>query len=170
MERRIVALVMIAFLTTPLSGSIAASSYVADPFETNLGESQILQAGQTTYAPHQEEIWWDPESKWWEVTSLDKDRNRIHDSIQEAEGIVNVGVSFSREIYDSDRKSLHSMGFEIRQELPVVNAILLGGIDAVDAWTDRARFIDEPAVNDCARAATPRAAAEPGAGPTLPGP
>jgi serine protease AprX len=133
MGRRLAALVMVAFLTTPLSGSIAASSYVGDSFETNLGESQIVQAGQITSAPPQEEIWWDSGSKWWEVTSLDKDRNRIHDSIQQVEGIVNVGVSFSREIDDSDRQSLLSMGFEIRQELPVVNAILLGGIDAGDA-------------------------------------
>ena len=134
MERRLVALAMVAFLTTPLSGSIAASSYIADPFETHLRESQIVQVGQITSAPHQDEIWWDSGSKWWEVTSLDKDRNRIHDSIQEAKGIVNVGVSFSREIYDSDRQNLLSMGFEIRQELPVVNAILLGGIDSGDAW------------------------------------
>ena len=134
MERRLVALAMVAFLTTPLSGSIAASSYIADPFETHLRESQIVQVGQITSAPHQDEIWWDSGSKWWEVTSLDKDRNRIHDSIQGAKGIVNVGVSFSREIYDSDRQNLLSMGFEIRQELPVVNAILLGGIDSGDAW------------------------------------
>ena len=49
-------------------------------------------------------------------------------------GPVNVGLSFTRAVTESDRQILLSMGFEIRQELPVVDAVLLGAIDPKDAW------------------------------------
>ena len=64
---------------------------------------------------------------------MDMDRNGIHDSIQEAVGPVNVGLSFTRAVTDLDRQILLSRGFEIRQELPVVDAVLLGDIDPMDA-------------------------------------
>ena len=121
-------------MLSPLTGSIAASSSASTVRGTGHGEAQIVEQGHRTSVPEQSEIWWDPRADWWEFTTLDLDRNGIHDSIQEATGTVNVGLSFTREVTDSDRHSILSMGFEIRQELPVVDAVLLGGIDANEAW------------------------------------
>ena len=133
MDRRLLALLMVVVMMSPLTGSIAASSSASEREWMRLGEAQIVGPGHLTSVPEQSDIWWDPHSKWWEVTTLDMDRNGIHDSIQEAVGAVNVGLSFTRAVTDSDRQSLLSMGFEIRQELPVVDAVLLGDIDPTEA-------------------------------------
>ena len=134
MDRRLLALIMVIVMMSPLTGSIAASNSDSEKIGASIGEAQIVEPGHITSVPVQSEIWWDPHAKWWEVTTMDMDRNGIHDSIQEATGPVNVGLSFTRAVTDSDRQSLATMGFEIRQELPVVDAVLLGGIDAADAW------------------------------------
>ena len=134
MDRRMIALAMVTLLMSPLTGSIAASNSASAARGPSHGEAQIVEHGHRTSVPEQSEIWWDDQEDWWDFTTLDLDRNSIHDSIQEATGTVNVGLSFTRGVTDSDRQSLLSMGFEIRQELPVVDAVLLGGIDANDAW------------------------------------
>ena len=134
MDRRLLALLMVVVMMSPLTGSIAASSSASSQEGSRLGEAQIAEAGHLTSVPEQSDIWWDPHSKWWDVTTLDLDRNGIHDSIQGVEGPVNIGLSFTRAVTDSDRQSLLSMGFEIRQELPVVDAVLLGAIDSAEAW------------------------------------
>ena len=134
MDRRLLALLMVVVMMAPLTGSIAASSSASTPGTGRLAEAQIVEPGHLTSVPEQSDIWWDPHSKWWEVTTLNMDRNGIHDSIQEAEGPVNVGLSFTRAVTDSDRQILLSRGFEIRQELPVVDAILLGDINPTGAW------------------------------------
>ncbi|RJU86012.1 MAG: hypothetical protein DWB89_04535 [Candidatus Poseidoniales archaeon] len=134
MDRRLLALAMVVLLMSPLTGSIAASNSASSTKGMNLGEAQIVEPGQLTSVPEQSEIWWDPQADWWEFTTLDMDRNGIHDSIQKESGIVNVGLSFTREVTDSDRQRLLSMGFEIRQEIPVVDAVLIGGIEASKAW------------------------------------
>ncbi|MBN28764.1 MAG: hypothetical protein CMB33_02680, partial [Euryarchaeota archaeon] len=135
MDRRLLALAMVVLLMSPLSGSIAASNAASYAGGMDLGEAQIVEPGHRTSVPEQSDIWWDPQAEWWDFTTLDMDRNGIHDSIQDAVGMVNVGLSFTREVTDSDKKRLLSMGFEIRQELPVVDAVLLGGIDASKAWS-----------------------------------
>jgi len=134
MDRRLLALAMVVLLLSPLTGSIAASGSASAESGANHSEAQIVESGHRTSVPEQSEIWWDPQADWWDFTTLDLDRNGIHDSIQEATGTVNVGLSFTRGVTDSDRNRILSMGFEIRQELPVVDAVLLGGIDANESW------------------------------------
>ena len=134
MDRRLLALAMVVLLLSPLTGSIAASGSASAESGANHSEAQIVESGHKTSVPEQSEIWWDPQADWWDFTTLDLDRNGIHDSIQEASGTVNVGLSFTRGVTDSDRNRILSMGFEIRQELPVVDAVLLGGIDANESW------------------------------------
>ena len=114
MDRRLLALLMVVVMMSPLTGSIAASSSAPAPEGDRVADAQIVQQDHLTSVPEQSDIWWDPHSKWWEVTTLDMDRNGIHDSIQGAVGPVNVGLSFTRAVTDSDRQILLSMGFEIR--------------------------------------------------------
>jgi serine protease AprX len=134
MNRCLFASVLVVLLLSPLSGSIAASSSnVTGPW-TILSGPQLVESGHNTEVPLQEDIWWDPQVEWWEVSSLDEDRNGIHDSIQTASGPVNIGISFSRKISDDDIQNLESMGFDINLELPIVDAILLGDVDASRVW------------------------------------
>ena len=125
-----IALALVALLISPLSGSIAASSSNISESPTNFNGSQIIEPGHSAAVPPQADIWWDSQVEWWEVSSLDEDRNGIHDSIQSATGPVNIGLSFSREVSDEDRQALESMSFDIHLELPIVDAILLGDVDA----------------------------------------
>ncbi|PDH25663.1 MAG: hypothetical protein CND84_00915 [Marine Group II euryarchaeote MED-G35] len=130
MNRSPIALALVSLLISPLCGSIAASSLGATAETNYLRGPQLIVYGQSTEVPEQGEIWWDPDVEWWEVSTLDEDRDGVHDSIQTVSGPVNIGLSFSREFSDEDRKMLESMGFEIHLELPIVDAVLLGDVDS----------------------------------------
>ena len=95
MDSRLLALLMVVVMMAPLTGSIAASSSASTQAVDRHAEAQIVEPDHLTSVPEQSDIWWDPHSKWWDVTTLDMDRNGIHDSIQGAVGPVNVGLSLS---------------------------------------------------------------------------
>ena len=125
-----VAMALVVLMLSPLAGSLSApTNHFLD--SDNL---QFIEEGQTIEIPHQAEIWWDEDIEWWDITTLDMDRNGIHDSLQNAIGQVNVGVSYDHEVIEEDRELLKSLGFVINVELPVVNALLLGDIDSSQIW------------------------------------
>ena len=120
--------IMCAFLLVPLAGSVAPIQI------STLGEDglQLIDAGQQTTAPVQTPVSWASPGPWWTWTSMDSDRNGIHDSLQTASGPVNVGLSYDGRVTDSNRLELARMGHEIHLELPSVNAVLIGDVDASD--------------------------------------
>ena len=134
MNRRSVALGLVLLLMSPLAGSIAATSQDEGRVPLDSTGIQLIEAGQTTEVPQQAPIWWDTSLEWWDYTTLDADRNGIHDSLQTAVGPVNVGISYAREVTDFDRALLQSLGYDIHQELPIVDALLLGDVDASQVW------------------------------------
>ena len=119
---------MCALLLVPLAGSVAPIQI------STLGEDglQLIDVGQQTTAPVQAPVSWASPGPWWTWTSLDSDRNGIHDSLQTASGPVNVGLSYDGRVTDSNRLELARMGHEIHLELPSVNAVLIGDVDASD--------------------------------------
>ena len=133
MNRSPIALALVALMISPMSGSIAASNSDEASRPSSLFGPQLIGHGQISEVPEQGDIWWDPHVEWWEVSTLDEDRDGIHDSIQNASGPVNIGLSFSREISDEDRTILESLGFDIHLELPIVDAVLLGDVDPYEA-------------------------------------
>ena len=120
--------IMCALLLVPLAGSVAPIQI------STLGKDglQLIDAGQQTTAPVQAPVSWTSPGPWWTWTSLDSDRNGIHDSLQTASGPVNVGLSYDGRVTDSNRLDLARMGHEIHLELPSVNAVLIGDVDASD--------------------------------------
>ena len=122
---------MCALLLVPLAGSVAPIQI------STLGEDglQLIDTGQQTTAPVQAPVSWTSPGPWWTWTSLDSDRNGIHDSLQTASGPVNVGLSYDGRVTDSNRLDLARMGHEIHLELPSVNAVLIGDVDASDVHT-----------------------------------
>ena len=66
MDRRLLALLMVVVMMSPLTGSIAASSSASERERVRLGEAQIVGPGHLTSVPEQSDIWWDPHSKWWD--------------------------------------------------------------------------------------------------------
>ncbi len=110
-------LLLVTILVLPLVGSL-------DPPAEPEGN-----AGFSSSVPEQSPVTWANPGPWWSWTSLDSDRNGIHDSIQSATGPVNVGISFSRPVTDADRSTLEIMGHTITVELPSVSAVLIGPVD-----------------------------------------
>ena len=89
---------------------------------------QIINSGETTDIPLQKSIPWGDSIPWWETTMLDADRDGVHDSLADETGIVNIGISYSRDVRESDIDSLSLMGININLELPSVDSLLIGGI------------------------------------------
>ena len=134
MNRTAVAVFMVAILLSPLIGSISASSDSHQDSAMATSDIQKLGMDHNRDVPLQADIWWDPDSNWWDTTSLDSDRNGIHDSLQLEEGRVNVGLSYSRELLKSDIDFLSSIGYNVSVQLPVVDALLIGDVDSSDVW------------------------------------
>lgn len=103
MDNRSIAVALVLILLSPLAGSIAVPSANSNYTPLDSTGFQLIEEGQTTEIPIQEPIWWDSDLNWWEHTSLDSDRNGIHDSLQTEIGLVNVGISYSRDVTNLDK-------------------------------------------------------------------
>ena len=124
MGRGVVAIFLVLLLVIPLTGSIAEGHSHDD----HSNDFQIINSGETTDIPLQKSIPWGDSIPWWETTMLDADRDGVHDSLADETGIVNIGISYSRDVRESDIDSLSLMGININLELPSVDSLLIGGI------------------------------------------
>ena len=130
MDAKALNAVLCAFLLVPLAGSVAPPQVSAFDSEG----LQLIDVGQQTMAPVQAPVSWASPGPWWTWTSLDSDRNGIHDSLQTASGPVNVGLSYDGRITDSNRFDLALLGHEIHLEIPSVDAVLIGNVDASEVY------------------------------------
>ena len=103
----------------PLTGSIGNEINHEDGWTTSIPEM--------TPVVHQE-------LDWWERTTLDSNRNGIHDSLETLDEPVGIGLSYSREVTDSDVAYLESLGYQITDVIEAVDAVLLGVINSTDVW------------------------------------
>jgi subtilisin family serine protease len=120
------AMVLSLLLTLPMIGTIAPPS--DDGFET-LDGVQLIHADWTTDIPEHQPLVWNT-GPWWTWTSLDEDRNGIHDSLQSAIGTVWVGLSYDHTPTAEDGERLTDLGFTPKLVVPAVDAILIGAVDA----------------------------------------
>ena len=124
MDRRaILAELLVLTLVLPLSGSLLAdggSMVEADSSHTPLDQSNSTPV-RTPVIPSN--------NQWWERTSLDANRNGIHDSLESEDPLQWVGLSYSRDVGPSDLLSLMSLGLVPRVHAPAVNALLLGQVE-----------------------------------------
>mgnify|MGYP002879479190 FL=1 len=134
MGRSSIAVSLVIILLSPLVGSIAAPGMDGEKAADRGEDVQRIETGHKDSVPLQGPIWWDSDADWWTHTSLDRDKNGIHDSLQSTEGIVNIGLSYSRPVLQSDIVLLNSLGYSVNVELPVVNALLLGDVNSSDIW------------------------------------
>lgn len=130
MKPKSVKSLLCVFMLVSCTGSLALPGH----YPLSEDGVQLIEEGQTETVPIQSPVLWSEQAPWWETSALDADRNRIHDSLQYAEGPVNVGVSYSREVTEQDRARLTLAGYSINVELPVVNALLVGTIDASEVY------------------------------------
>lgn len=124
MERRaILAELLVLTLVLPLSGSLLADggSMVED-------DSSHIPLDQSNFTPVRTPVV-PSDDQWWERTSLDANRNGIHDSLESEDPLQWVGLSYSRDVGSSDLLSLMSLGLVPRVHAPAVNALLLGQVE-----------------------------------------
>jgi serine protease AprX len=120
-----VLLVLMLFLSAPLVGTIQP----APAAELSLEDAQLILEGWTTEIPNHAPLIID-ERPWWMWTTLDSDRNGIHDSLQTVTGTVGIGLSYDHEPSEQDIAVLHEMGYSPKWVIPAVDAILIGAVDA----------------------------------------
>ncbi len=120
------ALCMVVLLLFPMIGSLSCPPKYSSVEGSNF---QFTQSEWTSEIPIQMESDW-VELPWWERTSLDSNRNRIHDSLEDRIGVIWVGLSYGRAVTSEDISSIMSMGIEPKIQIPAVDAVLLGAIDS----------------------------------------
>ena len=103
----------------PLTGSIGN--------EINADDKWTYVIPEMTPVIHQE-------VEWWERTTMDSNRNGIFDSLETLDEPVGIGLSYGREVTDSDVTLLESMGYEVSDVIESVDSVLLGIIDSSDIW------------------------------------
>ena len=127
-RRAPVAMMIALMLSIPFVGAIAPP---ADTGFRSIGEVQLIHTDWTTDIPaHQPLIWND--LPWWERTTLDLDRNGIHDSLQTEMGTVWVGLSYDHTPTIEDENRLNELGYTPKWVIPAVDAILIGAVDALN--------------------------------------
>ena len=117
---------LVIVLMTPITGSLVMpASQVAEEghIAKDIAEGWSLDV-PSQYLPHA------PDPPWWERTSLDLDRNGIHDSLQEDADWSWVGLSYGRDIGPEDIEAVHGLGVESAIHIPAVDALLLGEINS----------------------------------------
>jgi len=112
-------LVCLVLFMAPLTGSLGNHEQSNSQWSTTIPEM--------TPVIHQE-------VDWWLRTTMDSNRNGIFDSLETLEGPVGIGLSYGRDVTDSDVALLESMGYEITDVIESVDAVLLGVIDSSDIW------------------------------------
>ena len=125
--RRLWAVICLTVLMGPLVGSLTVppSDYVRLD-----NQVQILPEGQTLTIPEQDGWGWVVDERpWWERSSLDQDRNKIHDSLQESSFITGIGLSYGTKVNDGHIADLNDMGLEVVDVIESVDAVLLGLIN-----------------------------------------
>ena len=125
MGRSIVAFNILFILIVPsLAAAIPANSEVPD--------WQIIQEGYTFEIPEQIANEKYEETDWWLITSLDENRNKIHDSLESVSEPVKVGISYDHEPNSEDVDSIIELGYSVNLEVPEVNALLIGYVNSSD--------------------------------------
>ena len=118
MRRGFTLLCLVLFIA-PLTGSLGNNTQSDSQWSTTIPEM--------TPITHQE-------VDWWLRTTMDSNRNGIFDSLETMEGPVGIGLSYGKDVTDSDVALLESMGYEITDVIESVDAVLLGIIDSSDVW------------------------------------
>jgi len=125
------AYLLVLVMVLPLVGSIQPARQ--SPFETSYS-AQIMTTDQTSEIPNQIAMPMFGELPWWEYTTLDSNRNRIHDSLEIATGPVNVGLSYDHTPTLVDEAKVQALGHTVNQLLHSVDALLIGTVNASDVW------------------------------------
>ena len=125
MGRSIIAVNILFMLLIP---SFAA----ALPANSEVPNWQTIPEDQTLEVPFQIANEKFDKTPWWLTTSLDSNRNKVHDSLETVSGPINVGLSYDHTPVSKDIQLIEDLGYTVNLEVPEVDALLIGTVDAND--------------------------------------
>ena len=129
--RRLLAVVVLALLMGPVTGSLFVKS---EPIGWEAVDAEGLQwmpIGYSFDVPEQAEAaWLNDNTPWWARTALDHNRNAIHDSLESYIGTTGIGLSYGVDVNDGHLADLAAMNLSVVDVIESVDAVLLGQIDA----------------------------------------
>ena len=125
--RQLVALLCLMVLMGPLIGSLSIPSQEKQILDNGV---QYLPDGQTLDVPEQDGYGWITDlGPWWDRSSLDLDRNKIHDSLQTLALPTGIGLSYSTDVTDAHLNDLSALGMNVVDVIESVDAVLLGVVN-----------------------------------------
>ena len=130
--KRLVAIFLFALMLGPLTGTLTLEKQPHDGqwFTVDHTQQSWHPIGSTFEVPEQlEPVWANDDTPWWERSSLDQNRNGIHDSIELELEPVGMAISYSEEVNEQHLQVLESLGFEVRDVIESVNGVLLGLVE-----------------------------------------
>ena len=114
-------------LMGPLIGSLSIPSPEKQILDNGV---QYLPDGQTLDVPEQDGYGWITDlGPWWDRSSLDLDRNKIHDSLQTLTIPTGIGLSYSTDVTDAHLNDLSALGMNVVDVIESVDAVLLGVVN-----------------------------------------
>ena len=125
--RQLGALLCLMVLMGPLIGSLSIPSPEKKILDNGV---QYLPEGQTLDVPEQDGYGWITDlGPWWDRSSLDLDRNKIHDSLQTLALPTGIGLSYSTDVTDAHLNDLSALGINVVDVIESVDAVLLGVVN-----------------------------------------
>ncbi len=140
MMRPLLAMLLVSLMLAPAGGAVNVSAVIEPQGFTRIGDGpQLIPDGHSLDVPHRTPSPYqhssaEPAEPWWNTTSLDSDRNHIHDSLQSEPGPVNIGLSYDHSPTEEDLALLESMGHEVHLQLRYVDALLIGEVESSEVW------------------------------------
>lgn len=129
--QRLLTVAVLALLLAPMTGSLVASSEPVQWVRVGGEGAQWMPAGYSQSVPEQSvPAWVGDETPWWERTTLDMNRNRIHDSLETFVGTTGIGLSYGVEVNQGHLSALESLNLTVVDVIEAVDAVLLGQVDA----------------------------------------
>ncbi len=128
--RRTLAFVVLALFMAPLTGSLVATSEPISWATLDEEGFQWIRSDYSTEVPAQATPGWvDDQTPWWERTTLDMNRNRVHDSLETLLGTTGIGLSYGVDVSAHHLAQLDAMGLAVVDVIESVDAVLLGQIN-----------------------------------------
>ena len=117
--RQVFTFVCLILFLAPLTGSISYDSNKSSEWSATI--------------PEMENVIFE-ELDWWERTTLDSNRNAIHDSLENLNESTGIGLSYGRDVTNSDVDYLESLGYNVSDVIEAVDAVLLGVVESSNVW------------------------------------
>jgi subtilisin family serine protease len=129
--QRLLAITVLALLLGPMTGSLVATSEPVGWVAVDERGVQWMPSNYAQTVPEQTvPAWVGDETPWWERTTLDLNRNRIHDSLESFVGATGIGLSYGTVVNQGHLQALESLNLTVVDVIDAVDGVLLGQVDA----------------------------------------